>query len=282
MCWTCLLISPLPINKMPYVPPHLRNKKIDADVASVSSGSSEPKNGGGGGYVPPHLRNKKAAEAMPFGEDGPKFEVYTSEIIEVVEQPKKAGYVPPSMRKNEPMVVKKKAAELTEDDFPDLGAAKPATVTSKSVAWGKKPVVSTATVATVVCDASQNSFAALAESKEEVIVPTVKFDAGNKWSKKLDVTAVNEESNEKDNMDDGKHIRLTYDGAVRWWLRFASLPKYVPLDARNYYDDYSNCTHIPHSGMTDYDGGYNDYIIHEESDPYMYVEEEVYEDEDEE
>ncbi len=259
---------------MPYVPPHLRNKAVE--VAPDTSGfSTPPRAEASSGYVPPHLRNKRAEEAMPFGEDGPKFEVYTSEIIEVVEQPKKAGYVPPSMRKNEPMVVKKKAAELTEDDFPDLGAAKPTVVTGKSVAWGKKPVVA----ATVICDASQNSFAALAESKEEEIVSTVKFDAGNKWSKKLDVTAVNEVSNENDNMDDGKNIRLTYDGAVRWWLRFASLPKYVPLDARNYYDDYSNCTHIPHSGLTDYNGEYHDYIIHAESDPHIYDEEEVYEEE---
>jgi hypothetical protein len=272
------MICPLSVIKMPYVPPHLRNKTADVDTASVSSGSSEPKAVGGGGYVPPHLRNKTAdAENMPFGDDGPKFEVYTSEITEVVEQPKKAGYVPPGMRKNEPQIIKKKAAELTEDDFPDLGAGKPAVVTGKSVAWGKKLVVATAaTVATVVNDISQNSFAVLSEEKE-CDVPVVKFDASNKWSKKLDVTAANEVSDEKDNIDDGKHIRLTYDGAVRWWLRFASRPVYVPLDARNYYDDYSNCTHIPHSGLREYNGGYDDYVVHMDSDPYVYNEEIVYE-----
>lgn len=257
---------------MPYVPPHLRNKAVEVEPAKPEC-STPPRMEGSSGYVPPHLRNKKASDTASGGDDGPKIEVYTSDIIEVVEQPKKAGYVPPSMRKNEPIVVKKKAAELTEDDFPDLGAAKPAVVTGKSVAWGKKPTVA---ATSMVCDASQNSFALLSEDKEEMAIT---LDSNNKWSKKLDVTAVNEPVDEKVNLDDGKHIRITYDSTVRWWMRFASLPMYVPVEDRTYYDDYSNCTHIPHSGMTDYIGDYDDYNVTVNDRAYVYNEGELYEDE---
>lgn len=269
---------------MPYVPPHIRNKSAaavtaaDTDRMSVSSGSSGSKGGsirggGAGGYVPPHIRNKKAVDnsAMPLGDDGPKFEIYTSEITEVMEAPKKAGYVPPSMRKNEPVVVKKKAAALTEDDFPDLGASKAPTVTGKSVAWGaKKNIVKE----TIVIDSSQNMFAVLAEIKESDTVPNV--HATNKWTKKLDVTAKPVEQEVK--QDDGSCFRLTYEDAVQWWQRFASLPQYVPLDARNYYDDYSNCTYIPHSGMrdTEYYHYYDDYALHINSDELQYEEEKYY------
>jgi hypothetical protein len=254
---------------MPYVPPHLRNKNpVTEDVpVPVSSGESKPPRvvGGGEGYMPPHLRNNKS---MPFGEDGPKFEVYTSDIIEAVETQKKVGYVPPSMRKNESLVVKKKAEELTEDDFPDLGAVKPVTVTGKSVAWGKKPVI---VEAPVVLDASQNQFAILGNMGEEEKPVPVKTNTANKWSKKLDVTIINEEVI-PENDDDGKNINLTFEGTVRWWSRFASLPVYIPLEARNYYDDYSNCTHIPHSGLRDENSanGYDDYYTYTNSGNYIY------------